>query len=209
MPQPCCLGPQVLAWDLPGRASLFLAHSNFGPGLPKPEGTCGPTVTKSLSVLVLPLLCTLAQPLSTSGTTEEDQALDNRCGERRAITVAGRAHMDPVSTQPPLPLSTAWPPAPGSAWGLPLPSPCLHSQLPIREPRPPHSSHSGRLLLTAQDRGQPGSSATSADGRKLVTGAGLDLVSHQYPGAEGSTGQAPLLREPRGVGVPEHQGMGQ
>lgn len=59
---------------------------------------------------------------------------------------------------------------PGSVWGLPLPSPCLHSHLPVREPRPPHSSHSGRLLLTAQDRGQPGSSATSGDGRKQVTG---------------------------------------
>lgn len=201
-PQPYCLGPHALAWNLPGRVSLSPAHSNFGPDLPKPKGTCGPTMMKSLNVLVLPLLCTHAHPLLTSGTTNGDKAPDNRCGERRAITVAGRAHTDPVSTQPPLPLLTTWTEALNSAWGLPLPSPCLHSHLPVREPRPPHSSHSGRLLLTAQDRGQPGSSATSAGGRKLVTGGGLDSVSSQPLGAEGSTGWAPFMGEPRGVGVP-------
>lgn len=153
-PKPSCLGP----------------HPNFGPDLPKPKGTRDPMALRSLNVLVPPILCTHAHPLLTSGTTNGDKVLENTCGEGRAIAVAGTAHRDSVSTQPPLPLSTAWPQAPGSAWGLPLPSPCLHSHLPVREPRPPHSSHSGRLLLTAQDRGQPGSSATSEGGRKLVIG---------------------------------------
>lgn len=176
MYQSYCLGPHGLAWGLPARASVSLAHPNFGSDLPKPKGPCGPTMRKSLNILVLLILCTHAHPLLASGTTSGDRALDNRGAEGRAITAASRL------TWTPFPLSHHYPSRlpghrPGSVWGLPLPSPCLHSHLPVREPRPPHSSHSGRLLLTAQDRGQPGSSATSAGGRNWSEGAGLDPVA--------------------------------
>lgn len=97
--------------------------------------------------------------------------------------------------------------SPRSAGGLPLPSPCLHSHLPFREPRPPHSSHSGCLLLTAQDRGQPGSSATSGGGRSQVTGAqpgpGVCPGTHEYRQHWLS------CIEPKGKGVTRDQGEGQ
>lgn len=93
--------------------------------------------------------------------------------------LAGPACTDPTPPQPP-----SHSPPPGSAQGLPLPSPCLHSHLPVREPRPPHSSHSGCLLLTAQDRGQPGSSGMSRGGRKQSWGASLPWA----PMGAGSTG---------------------
>lgn len=196
-PQPYCLGPHALAWDLPGRASLSPAHLNFGPDLPKPKGTCGPTVMKSLNVLVLPLLCTHAHPLPTSGTTNGDKALDNRCGERRAITVAGRAHTDPVSTQPPLPLSTTWF-CVGPTFAISL-SPLAPARqraqaaalLTLRPPLADCTGQGAAWLLSHICGGQKA-------GHRGWPGPSVQLAS----GAEESTGWAPFMGEPRGVGVP-------
>lgn len=143
-------------------------------------------VINSPNVLMPP--CTNVHPLLASGVTAGDKALGRRLsvdgggGHRRGW----QGHTDTLSTQSSSPSRT-----PGSARGLPLPSPCLHSHLPVREPRPPHSSHSGRLLLTAQDRGQPGSSATSGGGRKQVTGGQPGpCVQPPAPTGEGSSGSA-------------------
>lgn len=40
---------------------------------------------------------------------------------------------------------------------IPLPLPCLHWHFPISAPRPPHSSHSDRVLLIEHESGQPSS----------------------------------------------------
>lgn len=58
--RPFLLRTHFLAWDLPGRASLSLAHPSFGPDLPKPKrspalGSCGPLAMSSLTVLVSPI----------------------------------------------------------------------------------------------------------------------------------------------------------
>lgn len=129
------------------------------------------------------------------GAMDGDQAPGKRGGMRRIRT-------DPTSTQPSPPPLAAWPQAPGSVWGLPLPSPCLHSHLPVREPRPPHSSHSDRLLLTAQDRGQPGSSAMSGGGRKQVTGG------QPAPRDRAALVELPPGVKSRGEGVTQHQVQG-
>lgn len=69
------------------------------------------------------------------------------------------------------------PAAPHSWLGSPLPSPCRHSHRPDTAPRPPHSSHSGRLLLTAQDRGQPAASVTSERQTARVRGHAVNRLS--------------------------------
>lgn len=61
-----CSWPHFLAWDLPGRASLSLAHPSFGPDLPKPKtsaalGSCGLPKTNSLTVLMSPTSYTYVQ----------------------------------------------------------------------------------------------------------------------------------------------------
>lgn len=89
-----CSGPHFPVWDLPGRASLSLAHPSFGPDLPKPKrsaalGSCGPPKTNSLTVFTSPTPYTYVQHQEPHGTKLWG-----------ADAKLSRDRKDPICTQP-------------------------------------------------------------------------------------------------------------